>query len=70
MSKIQYHIMEVLASGNKYSQILEQTFSPEIAMSHFELSLLMGMMAHPASSFTTEPSTSSVRMEWLQEYTI
>ena len=64
------HTMEVYASGNTYSQTLKQSLSQELAMSHFELSLLMGMMVHPASSFTTEQSTSSVRMEWLQEYTI
>ena len=64
------HIMEVYASGNTYSQTLKQSLSQEQAMSHFALSLLTGMMVHPASSFTTEPSTSSVKMEWLQEYTI
>ena len=64
------HIMEVYASGSTYSRTLRQSLSREKAMLHFELSLLMGMMVHPASSFTTELSTSSVQMEWSQEYTI
>ena len=39
-------------------------------MSPFELSLLMGMMAHPVSNFTTVLSTSSVQMEWSQDHMI
>ena len=68
--EIKCHIMEASASGNIYSRVLEQTSNQDLAMSLFELSLLTGMMVHPASNFTTERSTSYVRMEWTQSYSI
>ena len=64
------HTWVVLASEITYSHQLEPTLSQGEAPSPFELSLLMGMMAHPRSSFTTEPLTSFVRMEWSQDHMI
>ena len=63
-----HHNMDICASGRTYSETLQRTSNLEAAMSRFELSLLAGMMVHPSGSFTTEQSTSSIQMDWFQEY--
>ena len=70
LPKTQYHIMEVCVIENTSFQTLTQILDHQNLISLLELSLLMGMMVHPHSSFTMEPLTFSVRMEWLQEYMI
>lgn len=69
-NEILSHTWEVHVSEITSSQTSVQISAQNEAISPFELSLLMGMMAHPASSFTTEQSTTSVSMEWSQDHTI
>ena len=64
------HTWALQASEIMCSRTSKQISGLDEAISPFELSLLTGMMAHPHSSFTTEPSTSSVQMEWSQEHMI
>ena len=59
------HLLEIT-----YFLTLPQISDQSEAPSPFELSLLTGMMAHPASSFITGQSTFSVRMEWFQDHMI
>ena len=68
--RIEYLTWEVLVSEITSFQTLPLISDQEEVISPFELSLLMGMMAHPHSSFTTERSTSFVQMVWLQDHTI
>jgi len=56
------HTWELHLSEITSSQTFVQISNQKQVISPFELSLLMGMMAHPVSSFTTEQSTSSVQM--------
>ena len=67
---IQYHTWELQLSEITSSRTLVQISGPDTPILPFELSLLMGMMVHPRSSFTTEQLTSSVQMEWLQDHMI
>ena len=66
--------MEVMSSEDLLEitsfQTLPQISGHNSQISPFELSLLMGMMVHPHSSFITEQSTFSVRMEWSQDHMI
>ena len=64
------HTWEVSLSVITSSPISILTLAARLQMLPFELSLLTGMTVHPRSSFTTVPLTSSVRMEWSQEYMI
>jgi hypothetical protein len=67
---MQQHILE-------FSQTLIPSFSVEVSnrkrsnsLSDFELSMMCGVMVHPASSFTIDDDGTSLRIEWVQDHPI
>jgi hypothetical protein len=61
----------------EFSQSLIPSFSVEVSdgkhsnpLSDFELSMLCGVMVHPASSFTIDNEGTSLSIEWAQDYPI
>jgi hypothetical protein len=67
---MQEHVLE-------FSQTLNPSFSFKVSdgmrtnlLSAFELSLICGSMVHPASTFSVDTEGTSLRIEWVQEYTI
>ena len=64
------HFFEISKSNSPAFTTTRSGTSADDQMSEFEVSLLMGAMVHPASTFSVELSTSSVTIEWFQEYAV
>jgi hypothetical protein len=66
----QHHIFEISKSCSPEFTTKRVNCDFEKPVSAFELSILIGVMVHPAATFSIENDTSSLSIEWYQEYDI
>jgi hypothetical protein len=65
-----HHLLEISNSCSPCFSIARSESDKSNELSTFELSLLCGVMVHPASTFSVETETSSVSIEWQQDYIV
>ena len=63
-----HHTLEISNSSSPDFTIVRSQGDASDTVSAFELSLFIGVMVHPAFTVSVEESTSSVSIEWYQEY--
>lgn len=65
-----HHFLEISKSSSPGFTTVRPCANTKDPLTTFELLLLAGVMVHPASTFSIEMATSSVSIEWYQEYDV